>query len=156
MYTYEQINTQTSNSWWFQEMTLALPSSRSTLKARISASRASRSSSLVFRFQMRLDCAWSSWNLWTTMRIAGIKGLQENRCYKRHGRKPKQTCGRKAPSWLQSLFVAVSSSGWLAFGLDSEKNKSANSDYQCLSFVKTEEKWCEEPSTQTVTPVGRL
>lgn len=54
---------QTSNSWWFQEMTVALPSSRSTLKERISPSRASRSSSLVFRFQMRLDRAWSSWNL---------------------------------------------------------------------------------------------
>lgn len=44
-------------------MTLPLPSSRSTLKARISPSRPSRSSSLVFRFQMRLDRAWSSWNL---------------------------------------------------------------------------------------------
>lgn len=44
-------------------MTFPLPSSRSTLKARISPSRPSRSSSLVFRFQMRLDRAWSSWNL---------------------------------------------------------------------------------------------
>lgn len=44
-------------------MTLPLPSSRSTLKARISPSRPSRSSSLVFRFQMRLDWEWSSWNL---------------------------------------------------------------------------------------------
>lgn len=33
------------------------------------------------------------------------------------------TCSRKAPSWLQSLFSAVSSSGWQAFGLGSENEQ---------------------------------
>lgn len=33
------------------------------------------------------------------------------------------TCSRKAPSSLQSLFSAVSSSGWQAFGLGSENKQ---------------------------------
>lgn len=114
-------NTQTSNSWWFQEMTLALPSSRSTLKARISASRASRSSSLVFRFQMRLDCAWSSWNLWMTQEL--VRMVTCKRKYSNIQSKAEQTCSRKAPSWLLSLFAAASSSGWQAFGSGSENEQ---------------------------------
>ncbi len=111
------VQTQTSNSWWFQEMTLALPSSRSTPKERISPSRASRSSSRVFRFQIRFGRAWSSWNLHTDTSVTHSNNPTHTTLSERNS---LVTCSRKAPSWTRSWCAAVSSSGSPASGLRSE------------------------------------
>ena len=101
---------------------MALPSSRSTLKERISPSRASRSSSLVLRFQMRLDRAWSCWNLEKRhFDLEGSKAKESlpkpNRC-KVKIKKMRQHCfgrlfsiQRQIPNYIDSALLSIIKSG---------------------------------------------
>lgn len=118
-------------------MTLALPSSRSTLKARISASRASRSSSLVFRFQMRLDCAWSSWNLWTTEEVVGM-GSCKRTCIQIYTvkRRHRPVVEKLPVDFNLYALPSLPKDDWLLVWV-LKTNKSTNSDSQYFSLMKT-------------------
>jgi len=78
----------TSNSWWFHEMTQLLERSRSTLNARISSSRALRSSSRVYQqitstqsISCTVHCAYYTHNMSFIVSVTTPKTPEKSRLF---------------------------------------------------------------------------